>query len=71
MNDNELKKHLIFFKDNVVDLRNQDLYDKIDMYFDRDAFMKNIEFLEKNCLIIEDDNRNCIYSITEKGERYL
>ncbi len=71
MNDNELKNHLIFFKQNVVNLNDQNLYPKIEEHFDQSVFLKNIEFLENNSLIIEDDQRNCIYSITEKGERYL
>jgi predicted transcriptional regulator len=71
MNDNELKNHLVFFKQNVVNLNDQEIYPKIDEYFDRSVFLKNVEFLENNSLIIEDEQRNCIYSITEKGERYL
>lgn len=71
MNDNEIKNHLIFFKQNIVDLRNQDLYDKIDEYFDRTVFLNNIDFLVKNTLVTEDDQRNCIYSITDKGEKVL
>jgi hypothetical protein len=71
MDDIELKNHLFFFKQNVVNLRDQDLYNKIDEYFDRTVFLQNIEFLEKNSLIVEDDNRDSIYSITEKGEKYL
>lgn len=71
MNEIELKNYLIFFKKNIVDLRNQDLYDKIDEFFDRSIFLKNIEFLEKNSLIIEDNQQNSIYFITEKGEKYL
>lgn len=71
MNDIELKNHLFFIKQNVVNLRDQDLYNKIDEYFDRTVFLQNIEFLEKNSLIVEDDNRDSIYSITEKGEKYL
>ncbi|OUD37358.1 hypothetical protein, partial [Flavobacterium psychrophilum] len=30
-----------------------------------------IEFLENNSLIVEDENRDSIYSITDKGERFL
>jgi DNA-binding PadR family transcriptional regulator len=71
MNNNEVKNHLIFFKQNIVNLRDQDLYPKIDEYFDRTVFINNIDFLERNSLIIEDDNRDSIYSITDKGERFL
>ena len=71
MNNNEVKNHLIFFKQNIINLRDEDLYTKIDEYFDRTIFRENIDFLERNNLIIEDDNRDSIYSITEKGERFL
>ena len=71
MNNEEIKNHLIFFKQNTINLRDQDLYSKIDEYFDRTVFLKNIEFLERNSLIIEDDNRDSIYSITDKGEKFL
>ena len=71
MNNIEVKNHLIFFKQNIVNLRNQDLYPKIDEYFDRTVFLKNIDFLERNSLIVEDNNRDSIYSITEKGKRFL
>jgi DNA-binding PadR family transcriptional regulator len=70
MNNNELKNHLIFLKQNIVDLNNSEIYQKIDEYFDRTVFLKNIDFLEKNSLIVEDD-QNYIYSITEKGEKLL
>jgi hypothetical protein len=71
MNDNEVKKHLIFFKQNIVNLRYAELYPKIEEYFDRAIFLKNIEFLERNSLVMEDDNRHSIYSITDKGEKFL
>lgn len=71
MNRDEIKNHLIFIKQNIIDLNNSDTYLKIDEYFDRTIFLKNIEFLENNSLIIEDDQRNCIYSITDKGEKFL
>ncbi|MEL1241924.1 hypothetical protein [Flavobacterium flavipallidum] len=71
MNNNEVKNHLIFFKQNIVNLRDQDLYPKIDRYFDRTLFIQNIDFLERNNLIVEDDNRDSIYSITDKGEAFL
>ncbi len=71
MNNIEIKKHLIFFKQNIVNLRDQDLYLKIDEYFDRTVFIQNIDFLERNSLIVEDDNRDSIYSITDKGEKFL
>ena len=71
MNNSEIKNHLIFFKHNIVNLRDEDLYPKIDEYFDRSVFLKNIEFLESNSLITEDDNRDSIFSITDKGEKFL
>ena len=71
MENDEIRNHLIFFEQNIVNLRNQDLYPKIDEYFDRTVFLKNIDFLERNSLIVEDNNRDSIYSITEKGKRFL
>ena len=71
MNNIEVKNHLRVVKQNIVNLRNQDLYPKIDEYFDRTVFLKNIDFLERNSLIVEDNNRDSIYSITEKGKRFL
>ncbi|MBC7438529.1 MAG: hypothetical protein H7250_00895 [Flavobacterium sp.] len=71
MNNLELKNHLIFFKQNVVNLQNQDIYAKIDEHFDRTVFLNNIDFLERNSLIVEDDNRNSTYSITDKGQKFL
>ena len=71
MNNLEVKNHLIFFKQNVVNLQNQDLYAKIDEHFDRTVFLNNIDFLERNSLIVEDDNRNSTYSITDKGQKFL
>ena len=71
MNNSEIKNHLIFFKHNIVNLRDEDLYPKIDEYFDRSVFLKNIEFLESNSLVTEDDNRDSIFSITDKGEKFL
>lgn len=70
MNRDEIKNHLIFIKQNIIDLNNSDTYLKIDEYFDRTIFLKNIEFLENNSLIIEDDQRNCIYSITDKEKNF-
>jgi predicted transcriptional regulator len=71
MNNLEIKNHLIFFKQNIVNFRDPDLYPKIEEYFDVNVFKNNIEFLENNSLIVEDDNRDSIYSITDKGERFL
>lgn len=34
-------------------------------------FLQNIDFLVRNSLIVEDDNRDSIYSITDKGEEFL
>jgi hypothetical protein len=71
MNDNTIKEHLLFFKQNVVNLRDTAIYPKIELYFDRTVFLKNIVFLENNSLIVEDDNRVSIYSITKKGDKLL
>ena len=71
MNNLEIKNHLIFFKQNIVNFRDPDLYPKIEEYFDANVFKNNIEFLENNSLIVEDDNRDSIYSITDKGEKLL
>jgi hypothetical protein len=71
MNDNTIKEHLLFFKQNVVNLRDTAINPKIELYFDRTVFLNNIVFLENNSLIVEDDNRDSIYSITEKGEKLL
>jgi DNA-binding MarR family transcriptional regulator len=71
MNNSEIKNHLLFFKQNIVDLNDTELYPKIDMYFNRTVFLKNIDVLENNNLIVEDDNRNSLYSLTEKGENLL
>lgn len=71
MENNEIRNHLIFFEKNIVNLRDPDLYLKIDEYFDRTVFVQNIDFLERNNLIIEDDNRDSIYSITNKGKKLL
>jgi len=71
MDNIEIKNHLIFFKQNIVNLREQDINSKIEEYFDRTVFLQNIDFLERNNLIVEDDNRDSIYSITDKGEKFL
>lgn len=71
MNDIIIREHLVFFKQNIADLRNPDIYPKIEEYFDRTVFLNNIDFLEKNNLIIEDHKRNSSYSITPKGEKLL
>ncbi|AIJ37346.1 hypothetical protein AAIP55_002461 [Flavobacterium psychrophilum] len=71
MNNLEIKNHLIFLKQNIVNFRDPDLYPKIEEYFDVNVFKHNIEFLENNSLIVEDENRDSIYSITDKGERFL
>lgn len=71
MNDIITRDHLVFFKQNVVDLNNPDIYPKIEEYFDRTVFLNNIDFLEKNNLIVEDDKRYSTYSITKKGEKLL
>ncbi|WP_426092986.1 hypothetical protein [Flavobacterium sp. DSR3-2] len=70
-NEKELSEHLIFIKQNIVNLRDQEIYSKIYEHFERKSFLRNIRVLEANHLIVEDENRNSIYSITEKGERYL
>lgn len=71
MNNIIIREHLVFFKQNIVDLNNPDIYPKIEEYFDRTVFLNNIDFLEKNNLIIEDDKRYSTYSITPKGEKLL
>jgi predicted transcriptional regulator len=71
MNNAEIKTHLIFFTQNIVDLRDQNIYDKIEEYFDRTVFLNNIDFLVKNTLVTEDEKRNCIYSVTDKGKKFL
>ena len=69
MNDSLIKEYLIFFSKNVVDMNNQNTYNKIDMFFDKTIFLNDIPFLQRNNLII--NNENSIYSLTEKGERFL
>ena len=71
MNDSLIKDYLTFFKNEKVDLRNEEINEKIDFYFERTSFLNNIEILENNSLIIETDHGNCNYLITEKGEKYL
>lgn len=71
MEKKSVKEHLVFFKNNIVDLNNPNIYVEIEKYFDRTEFIKNIDFLERNTLIIESDNRDSIYSITEKGDKEL
>ena len=71
MDKKSLREHLVFFKKNIVDLNSSDIYVEIDKYFDRTEFVKNIDFLERNTLITENDNRDSIYSITEKGNNVL
>jgi len=58
MNNNEIKNYLIFFKQNIVNLRDQDVNREIEKYFDRTVFIQNIDLLERNSLIVEDDNRD-------------
>jgi DNA-binding PadR family transcriptional regulator len=70
-NEKELSECLVFIKQNIVNLRDQEIYSKIYEHFERKSFLRNISVLEANHLIVEDENRNSIYSITEKGERYL
>ena len=71
MNDSLIKDYLTFFKNEKVDLRNEEIIKKIDFYFERTSFLNNIEILENNSLIIETEHGNCTYLITEKGEKYL
>ena len=71
MDKKSLREHLVFFKQNIVDLNNTEIYVEIEKYFDRTEFVKNIDFLERNTLITENDNRDSIYSITEKGNNVL
>lgn len=71
MNNKVILQYLVFFKKNIVDLNDQTIYLKIDEYFERSQFLKDIDLLEKNNLILEDNKKYLLYSITEKGERYL
>ena len=71
MDKKSVKEHLVFFKQNNVDLNNPEIYVEIEKYFDRIEFIKNIDFLERNTLIVENDKRDSIYSITEKGNKLL
>ena len=71
MNDSLIKDYLTFFKNEKVDLRNEEIIKKIDFYFERTSFLNDIEILENNSLIIETEHGNCTYLITEKGEKYL
>ena len=71
MNDSLIKDYLTFFKNEKVDLRNEEIIKKIDFYFERTSFLNDIEVLENNSLIIETEHGNCTYLITEKGEKYL
>ena len=70
MNDDIKREYLIFFKQNIVNLNDQNIYEKIDLYFDRSEFIKDIDFLERNNLIT-DNERTLTYLITTKGEKYL
>ena len=71
MDDSLIKDYLTFFKNENVDLRNEEINKKIDFYFERTSFLNNISVLENNSLIIETEHGNCAYLITEKGEKYL
>jgi predicted transcriptional regulator len=71
MTDKELKNYLIFFKQNVVNLRDSEIHLKIEEYFNKTAFINNIEVLENNGFIVEDKNRDSVYSITDKGNKCL
>lgn len=67
-NEKELSEHLVFIKQNIVNLRDQGIYPKIYEHFERKSFLRSISVLLANHLIVEDES---IYLITEKGERYL
>lgn len=71
MEKKSIQDHLVFFKNNIVDLNNQNINVEIEKYFDRNEFINNIDFLERNTLIIENEGRNLKYSITKKGEKVL
>lgn len=71
MDDSLVKEYLNFFKNENVDLKNEEINKKIDFYFERTSFLNNIEILEKNSLITETEHGNCVYLITEKGKKLL
>ena len=71
MEKKSIQDHLVFFNNNIVDLNNQNINVEIEKYFDRNEFINNIDFLERNTLIIENEGRNLKYSITKKGEKVL
>ena len=71
MEKKSIQDHLVFFKNNTVDLNNQNINVEIEKYFDKNEFINNIDFLERNTLIIENEGRNLKYSITKKGEKVL
>jgi predicted transcriptional regulator len=71
MDDSLVKEYLNFFKNENVDLRNDEINEKIDFYFERTSFLNNITILENNSLITETEHGNCAYLITEKGEKFL
>ena len=71
MNDSLVREYLNFFKNENVDLRDDEINEKIDFYFERTSFLNDITILENNSLITETEHGNCAYLITEKGKKFL
>lgn len=67
MNERNLHKYLIYFSEKRVDLSDEKEKEEIDNIFGWQVFLKNIEILEHESLIIENSDRNS-YSLTEKGK---
>ena len=66
MNDKELLKYLYFISENVVDLSNKSITEKIENTFGWNVFLNNINSLEEQSFIFEHEDRNT-YSLAEKG----
>ena len=71
MDKKSLREHLVFFKQNIVDLNNPNIYVEIEKYFDQTEFFKNFDFFFFFTLIFEDDKIVSLFSITEKGNKVL
>ncbi|AIN75164.1 hypothetical protein O8E88_002237 [Flavobacterium psychrophilum] len=67
MNDRNLLKYLIYFSEKKVDLSDEKGKEEIDKIFGWQVFLKNLQILEDDSLIIENNDRNS-YSLTEKGK---
>ena len=70
-NNRQLKLYLDFFKNNKIELNKSNSLKLIDDIFDRDIFMKEVVYLEKNKFIIKNNKENNILFLTEKGEKCL